>query len=112
MIIALGKVAVTTPGTPVNVLTTLNRQDVPSAVKAVIVQAVGANTGAIYIGSSAQGFSKSTLAGVYQVLPTPTANSLPSFSANHDMAGTGIQINDLMLDADIAGNGAIVTILT
>lgn len=109
MMRALGKVTVTTPGTPVPITSILPGDLTPAAVHSVLVQAVPANTGAVYLGAA--GLTKATLANCYMVLATPTVNSVPSFSAVHNLLGQGVQINDMLIDADVAGNGVIVTVV-
>jgi hypothetical protein len=109
MLRALGKVTVTTPGTPVPITAILPPDLTPPAVHAVLLQALPGNTGAVYVGSAA--LNKATLAGVYMVLAIPTTNSVPSFSAVHNLLGQGIQLNDLLIDADVAGGGVLATVV-
>jgi hypothetical protein len=109
MLRALGKITVTTPGTPVSISSILPPDLTSPAVHSVMLQAIPANTGNVYIGSTA--LNKTTLAGVYSILAIPTANSVPSFSAVHNLFGQGIQLNDMMIDADNAGGGVIATVV-
>jgi hypothetical protein len=109
MLRALGKVTVTTPGTPVPITAILPADLTPAAVHAVLLQALPSNTGAAYVGAAA--LNKATLASCYMVLATPTANSVPSFSAVHNLLGQGVQLNDMVVDADTAGNGVLVTVV-
>ena len=109
MVETLGKVTVPVPGTPVRL--TINRP-VPTdryACHAILVQAVFNNTGRVYVGTSAM--NKATLANVHAQLAIPTANQIPSFSAALTIAPNAIQAQDIFLDADVAGEGAIVTAL-
>jgi hypothetical protein len=85
------------------------RSPKPPAVHSVLLQALPGNTGNVYVGSTA--LNKTTLAGVYMVLAVPTANSVPSFSAVHNLLGQGIQLNDLLIDADAAGGGVLATVV-
>jgi hypothetical protein len=109
MLRALGKVTVTTPGTPVPITAILPPDLTPPAVHALLLQALPGNTGNVYVGGAT--LNKTTLAGVYMVLATPTANNVPSFSAVHNQLGQGIQIHDLLIDADAAGGGVLVTVV-
>jgi hypothetical protein len=109
MLRALGKLTVTTPGTPVPITSLLPPDLTPPAVHSVLLQALPANTGNVYVGTTA--LNKTSLAGVYMVLAVPTTNSIPSFSAVHNLLGQGVQLNDLMIDADVAGGGVIATVV-
>jgi len=104
---SLGKVTVTTPGTPVRL--TLNQSDPTAryAVHAYMVQALSSNTGKIYIGSASM--NKTTLAGVYAYLPVPTASLAPAFSASVALAAANFMMNEIYLDADVGSEGAIVS---
>jgi hypothetical protein len=103
--IALGKLPVPTPGTPVRPTfpPTLSLH----SVHAVTIVALPGNTGAVYIGVA--GMNKTTLAGVLQILPIPTINALPSFQASIAEAGNGISLDQLYVDADTAGEGVLVS---
>lgn len=110
MIGAGGKVTVTTSGTPVAALPAAilpNFKD--QAIHGIMVQQITGNTGKIYIGR--QGMNISTLAGVYAVLPTPTAGFLPTFSAAVTIAPNALGSVEFWIDADINGEGALVTFL-
>ena len=75
MIQAVGKFTVTTSGTVV--VPFVQRPDLPPAVHSVIVQALPANTGAVYVGDTA--LDRVNVQHCYAVLPTPTANAVASF---------------------------------
>ena len=109
MIQALGKVTVVIPGTPVRVTAGQTDPAKRLSVHALLVQALSANTGKIYIGDAT--LNKTTLVGVYAVLPIPTINTLPTFGATLTLAPAGIQIQDLYLDAEVGGEGVLVTVL-
>lgn len=100
---SFGKVTVTTAGTPVRA--TLN-ESTPSArvgLQSFTVFALLGNTGAnIYVGSSAM--NKTTLAGVYAIVPKGT-----SAGAIINLAPTGINLNEIYLDADTSGDAALVS---
>lgn len=116
MLQVLGLLAVAAPGTPVRATTniTVDAQGVNNAAgqfkcHAVLFQARPANTGKVYIGLS--GLDKASLVGVSGVLAIPTANSIPSYSISLTLAPAGIELSDLFLDADNAGDGALITVL-
>ncbi len=98
----LGKVTVTTAGTPVRVTSTR------TGAQAILVQAVSTNTGKIYVGNSS--LNKSTLAGVYFVIPAASASDIPSFEFSIPLSPAGLNAADIYLDADNNGEAAIVTI--
>lgn len=104
---ALGKVTVVTAGTPVEV--TIN-QTTPSARYAAhsfMVEALPANTGKIYVGFV--GLNKGTLANVLAIIPVPTVNLIPSFSSTIAYAPGGFNLADIYIDADVNGEGALVS---
>ncbi len=109
---ATGKVAVTTPGTPVNlpvptsVAGSLGAQGF-TTVHAFVVQALAGNTGKVYIGLA--GMVKSTLVGVLVVLPVPTANLIPTFSVSLTEAANALSLSDIWIDADNGGEGVTVS---
>lgn len=100
---SLGKVLVTTAGTPVRA--TLN-ESVPAAryaVQSFSVFALAGNSGAnIYVGSSAM--NKSTLVGVYAIVPKGGG----SYAVIQE-APAGIMLNEIYLDADTSGDSALVS---
>lgn len=100
---SLGKVTVTTAGTPVratiNESTPANRY----AVQSFSVFALAGNSGAnIYAGSSAM--NKTTLAGVYAIIPKGAAGS-----AVIVQAPAGINLNEIYIDADTNGDACLVS---
>lgn len=100
---SFGKVTVTTAGTPVRC--TIN-QTAPTdrvAVQSVTIQALAGNSGTnIYVGNSAM--NKSTLAGVYAMVPKGVAGSITI-----NLAPAGIMVNEIFLDADTNGDAALVS---
>lgn len=117
MLQVLGPVRVAIPGTPVSVTATVATVDAGGIVNnparftchAVLFQALPANTGKVYVGLA--GLNKTTLAGVAAVLAVPTANAIPAFSVSLTLAPAGVDLSDLYLDADVATEGALVSIL-
>ena len=101
--ISIGKVTVTTAGTPVQVTATSTR------CQAISLQALSTNTGKIYVGN-AQAMSKSTLANVLGVVAVPTANTIPSASISQQ--GTaGLDASSFWLDSDNSGEGVLVGLI-
>lgn len=99
---SLGKVTVAAAGTPVRA--TLN-ESVPAtryAVQSFTVTALAGNTGTnIYVGNS--GLNKSTLAGVFAIVPKGSSSS-----AIIAQAPAGINLNEIYLDADTSADSALV----
>lgn len=101
----LGKVAVPTPGTPVAVSTN-------SALQAtkMLFQAVPGNTGKTYIGIS--GMVKSTLAGCVRVMALNSSGPSETFMLEAQEAENSIRPNAWYIDADVAGEGVLVSYWT
>lgn len=96
-------VTVTTAGTRTRVTT--NTSILP---KAVYFEAVGSNTGVIYIGSVAVSSSS-----YFARLPIPSTSSSPSWSISADEGGrvgsTGIKLSDFYIDSSVSGDKVQVT---
>jgi hypothetical protein len=67
------------------------------------------NSGIIYVGTETM--DRTTGAGVYAMLAIPTDNFLPTFSVANTIVLGGLIPNQIWLDADVGGEGALVTIL-
>jgi hypothetical protein len=96
----LGRVNVATPGTPVPLAT-----DPSITASKLFVQAVPGLTGKTYLGTPTM--SKTTLAGVARVLSSGDSFFLES----QDGADT-IRLKDYAIDADVAGEGLLVSYWT
>lgn len=100
---SLGKVTVTTAGTPVRC--TVN-ESVPGArvgLQTISVFALAGNSGTnIYLGTATM--NKSTLAGVYAIIPKGAV-----ISGSIIMAPAGLNAADLYLDADTSADAALVS---
>jgi hypothetical protein len=98
---SLGKIAVTTAGTIVQVSS--------SSKLAQIIQITTnpGNTGKIFIGLS--NMVASTRVGVIAVLSIPTVNILPYWLLQWPDAHAEFDLQDLWLDADVNGESAIVS---
>lgn len=116
MLIVLGPISVAVPGTPIRATVHLppNVDGLHSNLArftchAALFQAKPGNLGKVYIGTA--DMVRATLAGVSAVLAIPTANSIPSYSISLTLAPAGIDLSELWVDADTAGEGALLTIL-
>lgn len=117
MLQVLGPISVTTPGTPVratqNVATIdaggVTNDPTKFSCHAALFQAKKGNVGAVYVGLAT--LNKTTLAGVCGQLAIPTDNSIPAFSIALTLSPAGVDLSDLWIDADQAGDGVILTVL-
>ena len=108
-LLPLGKVTVVTAGTPEQVTKNLSAPNARFFCHSLLIETLPTNTGKIWFGVA--GMNKSTYAGVVAVLPIPTANVLPSFSGTLNIAYDAFDLSLYYLDADISGEGVIVTAL-
>lgn len=111
MIRIIGPVTVPVPGTPVLSTAAIPSPQTPAryTCHAALFQARSLNTGKVYIGSATM--VKATLAGVIAVLAIPSDSSIPSFSIALTLAPAGITLSDLYIDADVAGEGVLLSTL-
>lgn len=101
-------VTVSAAGTPVAVAANYwNTKQ--TSIHGILIQALPGNTGKVYIGSDAM--DKSTMANVYAVLPVPTTNFVPSFSAALTIAPNALKLSDFYIDVDVNNEGALVSVL-
>ncbi len=96
----LGRLNVATPGTPVPLAT-----DPAITASKLFVQAVPGLTGKTYLGSGTM--TKATLAGVARVLSPGD-----SFLLESQDGADSIRVKDYAIDADVAGEGLLVTCWT
>jgi hypothetical protein len=104
---SLGRVAVATSGIPQRL--TANRAD-PTArypCNAFMVQTWHANTGKVFVGTA--GINISTGVGVDAVIPIPTVNTLPTFSASHQYAPAAFNLAEVYVDVEVDGESVIVS---
>jgi hypothetical protein len=103
-IVSLGKIRVMNPGTPVPLSAT------PLLVAKVRVQAVIGETGRVFLGDRST-FNKATGAGVIKEFwPTGVGGGkADEFEIDATSRGNVIDLSKLYLDANVAGEGAIVT---
>lgn len=109
MIRPVAKILVATAGTPVQATSQEPDPTKPVVIHGILVQALPTNQGHVYIGTATM--DKDTLADVFAILATPTANFLPTFSAALTIAPNGLSLNQFWIDADNNDDGALVTIL-
>ena len=108
---SLGKITVTTAGTPVQVSATR----IPA--QTIFFQQVEANIGKIYICSSAAA-NKTTGVGVLATIPAPTLNAslvavvLPYAAATTPSAPGGLSASQFWIDADNSAEGCIVSYIS
>ncbi len=109
MIKAIAKIVVVAAGTPVRVT---SQEADPSAyypIHGILIQALPDNVGKTYIGVSTMNrVARTDLLGI---LATPTANSIPTYSAALTLSPNAIQLKDFYIDADNANDGVIVSVL-
>ena len=102
----LGRVNVAVPGTPVPLTTNPG-----ITASKLFVQAIPGLTGKTYLGSATM--ARATLAGVARVL---SPNSSSGFSENFFLesqdGADSIRLEDYAIDADVAGEGLLVTYWT
>jgi hypothetical protein len=111
MIQVLGKLAVPTAGTPVQLYSLLAAANFPfKAYHAIMLQANFNNTGKIYIGNAQM--NKTTLVGCCAVLAIPTVAGAQSFGMALPLSPAGVDITALYLDADVNGESVLGSVLT
>jgi hypothetical protein len=96
---SLGNIAVPTPGTPVALSTG------SSTAARLVIQTAPANTGRTYLGLT--GMNKFTLDGVTRILAASDR-----YEVNTADGTDGISISQLVIDADNAGEGLLVSYWT
>lgn len=106
---SLGKVTVTTAGTPVRATTNETTPTARVGAQSMFVQTVVGNTGYIYVGDRSS-MNKSTGVGVIGIIPIPTANTLGSVTVTVVNAPAGLNANEIWLDSTVNAEGAIVAI--
>lgn len=106
MLKSLGKVTIASAGTPERITKDQSTPATNISSHAVLIEALSANTGKIYIGTST--LNKTTLAGVLAVLAVPTTNIIPVFSLGVSIAPNGINLADIYFDCDTTSEGVTV----
>lgn len=102
----LGRINVPTPGTPVPLST-----DPTATAAKLFFQVVPGLTGKTYIGSS--NMSKATLGLVSRVLwPNTNGGFSETFYIESQDGGNSIRLAEYAVDADVAGEGLLVTYWT
>lgn len=109
MIQAIGVLRVAVPGTPVRATSGQANPAENLRCHGVLFQALPTNTGVVYVGD--QALTPGAFTGVFGMLAIPTTNLLPSFSAAVTISTNSLSLEDFYLDAAVANDGAICTIL-
>lgn len=105
--IPMGLIAVPSPGTPVQICT-----DNTLEVSLIMVRTVPGFTGRTYVGLAGMNKSSATMPGVIRIFSEPPASGpqdgevIPPASGGHSNV---IRASDYWIDADVAGEGLIVT---
>ena len=102
---SLGRVNVATPGTPVPLTT-----NPTLTASKLFVQAIPGLTGKTYLGAPAM--TKATLAGVTRVLSPNSAGPSENFFLEAQDGANSIRLAEYSVDADVAGEGLLVTYWT
>lgn len=103
---SLGRINVSTPGTPVPLST-----DPTQRVSKLFFQVIPGLSGKTYIGNPAM--KKSTLSGVSRILwPNASGGFSDQFFLEAQDGADVIQLSDYAIDADVAGEGLLVTYWT
>jgi hypothetical protein len=101
-----GRVNVTTPGTPVPLTT-----DPTVTASKLFFQVIPGLTGKIFIGTPSM--VKTTQAGVTRILwPNSTGGFSETFALESQDGQNSIRLAEYAVDADVAGEGALVTYWT
>lgn len=108
MIHSLGKISAI-PGTPVKVTNNQASPNTHLACGSIMIQTLSSSTGKVYVGLA--NMDKTTGVGVIAVLPIPTVNSIPAFSAGNPTAQAGINANELYIDGESTSDGVIASIV-
>jgi len=103
---SLGRVNVSTPGTPVSLSSNPTQR-----VAKLFFQVVPGLTGKAYIGSP--GMNKSTLSGVCRVLwPNATGGVSDQFFLETQDGADTIPLAEYVIDVDVAGEGLLISYWT
>jgi hypothetical protein len=101
-----GRVNVATPGTPVPLST-----DTTVTANKLLFQVIPGLTGKTYVGKSTM--TKTTLAGVARILwPNSSGGFSETFYVESQDGTNSIRLADYAIDADVAGEGLLVTYWT
>jgi len=103
---SLGRVNVSTPGTPVRLST-----DPSLRAAKLFFQVIPGLTGKAYIGKP--GMNKSTMSGVSRILwPNASGGASDQFFLETQDGTDSIPLSDYAIDADVAGEGLLVAYWT
>jgi hypothetical protein len=101
-----GRINVSTPGTPIPITT-----DPMVTASKVFFQVIPGFTGKTYVGTPSM--TKGTLAGVARILwPNSSGGMSETFYIETQDGENSIRLADYAIDADVAGEGLLVTYWT
>lgn len=109
MLHSLGKITVPSAGTPVRATSGQSDPSTPILCHAVLVEAWPTNTGKAYVGVASM--NKTTGSNVLGILPIPTDNSIPTFSATNAAAPNGLNAADIYVDVQTNGEAVLISLL-
>lgn len=102
----IGRLNVATPGTPVPLTS-----DTTVHASKLLFQAIPGLTGKTYVGNTS--LVKTTLANTARVLaPNPTSGFSETFYIEAQDGDNSLRVADYAIDADVAGEGLLVTYWT
>jgi len=76
--------------------------------QSIFVQGI-VNTGDLFVGAA--GLDRTTLAGVYAIIPAATANGYPGVTLEVGDSPNGLNAAEIYLDAEVDGEYALVSIV-
>jgi len=112
MIFSLGTVIVASAGIPVRATSNQTDSTKRFPANSVLIEALSTNSGDIYVGVAGMnaGFIwVAGLNGIVAVIPPPTASVYGSFSASDQRALVGLNLADLWIDAEVDGEGVVIS---
>lgn len=104
---SLGKITVNPSGTPIRLTANASTPAANYPAHSYLVECLAANTGKVYIGTATM--DKTSLTGVYAILPPPTANVFPSFSVTVSYSPNHFNLAEVYIDVDNAGEGVVAS---
>lgn len=106
--LSLGKITATA-GAPVRITTNQTSASASLPVHSYLIEALSTNTGKVYIGNST--LNRTTLAGVYAILPPATTSVYPSFSSAVSYAPSIFNAADIWIDVDTSTEGVLASVV-
>jgi hypothetical protein len=107
MLVALGKVTIDNAGTLKRATDNLVDPTAMFLCHSIMIEVWPSNNGKIYVCDRADADS-TTGYGIVAILGVPTVNSIPTFTDTVTGAIAAINLEEIWLDAELDGEGAIV----